>query len=217
MRRTIAALMARSKREIPHYYLGQHIDLTRALAWLDEVNAGRPPGERLLPAALLVKATALACRAHPALNGFFVDGELREAEHVHPGVAIALRGGGLVAPAIHDADGLGLDALMAALRDLTGRARAGRLRGSEMTDATITVTSLGDRGVETVYGVIHPPQVALVGFGKVTERAWAAGGMVGAHPVVHATLAADHRAGDGHTGGRFLADIDRRLQEPQEL
>jgi len=217
MRQTIANLMARSKREIPHYYLGQHVDMTRAMEWLAAANAPRPPGERLLPAALLMKAVALACREHPALNGFFVDGAARPAEGVHLGVAIALRGGGLVAPAIHDADALDLDALMAGLRDLTRRARHGQLRGSEMTDPTITVTNLGDRGVETVYGVIYPPQVALVGFGRIVERPWARDGMLGAHPVVHATLAADHRAGDGHTGGLFLAAIDRRLQEPETL
>ncbi len=151
------------------------------------------------------------------MNGFFVDDAFAPADGVHPGVAIAQRGGGLVAPAIHDADTLDLDALMAALRDLTQRARRGQLRGSEMTDPTITVTNLGDRGVETVYGVIYPPQVALVGFGRITERAWASDGMVGAHPVVHATLSADHRAGDGHTGGLFLAAIDSRLQEPDQL
>ena len=217
MRRTIADLMARSKREIPHYYLGQHIDMTRALAWLTGTNQARPPGDRLLPVALLVKAVALACRDHPSLNGFFTDGALQAADGVHPGIAIALRGGGLMAPAIHDADTLDLDALMAALRDLTQRTRHGQLRGSEMTDPTITVTNLGDRGVETVHGVIYPPQVALVGFGRIVERPWASDGMIGAHPVVHATLAADHRAGDGHTGGLFLAAIDRRLQEPDRL
>ncbi len=217
MRRTIANLMARSKREIPHYYLGQHVDMTRAMEWLTATNATRAPGERLLPAALLVKAVALACVDHPALNGFFVDGAPQPAGGVHAGIAIALRGGGLVAPAIHDADALDLDALMAALRDLTQRARHGQLRGSEMTDPTITVTNLGDRGVETVYGVIYPPQVALVGFGRIVERPWAADGMLGAHPVLHATLSADHRAGDGHTGGLFLAAIDRRLQEPDQL
>ena len=83
-----------------------------------------------------------------------------------------MRGGGLIAPAVLDADRLDLDALMAALRDLTTRVRTGRLRGREMTDATITVTNLGERGVEVVHGVIYPPQVALVGFGTIEERPW---------------------------------------------
>ena len=83
--------------------------------------------------------------------------------------------------------------------------------------ATITVTSLGEQGVETVFGVIYPPQVALVGFGKVVERPWVTDGQVVPRPVVTASLSADHRVSDGHRGGLFLADLDRRLQEPQSL
>jgi pyruvate dehydrogenase E2 component (dihydrolipoamide acetyltransferase) len=216
MRDAIARVMARSKREIPHYYLATAIDLSSALNWLGDANAARPVTERLLPAALLLKATSLAIGDVPTMNGFWVDG-FRPSAAVHLGVAVSLRGGGLIAPAIHDADRLDLDSLMAALRDLVRRARAGTLRGSEMSDPTITVTNLGDQGVEEVFGVIYPPQVALVGFGKVTERPWAAGGMLGVRPVVRATLAADHRVSDGHDGARFLAAIDRLLQEPEAL
>jgi pyruvate dehydrogenase E2 component (dihydrolipoamide acetyltransferase) len=216
MRHAVGALMARSKREIPHYYLASTIDLDAALTWLTEANASRPVTERLLPAALLLKATALAAREIPVLNGFWDDG-FQPSPAVHLGVAVSLRGGGLVAPAIHDADQLELHALMAALRDLVQRARSGVLRSSEMSDPTITVTNLGDQGAEEVFGVIYPPQVALVGFGRVSERPWAAGGMLGVRPVVRATLAGDHRASDGHDGARFLAAIDRLLQSPEDL
>jgi pyruvate dehydrogenase E2 component (dihydrolipoamide acetyltransferase) len=215
LRRAVGALMARSKREIPHYYLATTIDLQNALSWLRTANDRRPVSERLLPAALLLKATALAARDVPALNGFF-DEDFRPSGAVHLGVAVALRGGGLVAPAIHDADQLTLDELMAALRDLVGRARSGRLRGSEMADPTITVTNLGDQGVDEVHGVIYPPQVALVGFGKIDERPWASDGMLGVRPTVRATLAADHRASDGLVGARFLATLDRLLHSPEE-
>jgi pyruvate dehydrogenase E2 component (dihydrolipoamide acetyltransferase) len=136
---------------------------------------------------------------------------------VHLGVAVSLRGGGLVAPAIHDADRLSLDELMVSLRDLVERARAGRLRSSEMADPTITVTSLGDQGAEEVFGVIYPPQVAMVGFGRIVERPWARDGLLGVHPTVRATLAADHRASEGHEGSRFLATLDRLLQAPEAL
>jgi pyruvate dehydrogenase E2 component (dihydrolipoamide acetyltransferase) len=214
MRQAIGALMARSKREIPHYYLGTHVDMTAALTLLAELNAELPIKERILPAALLLRATALAAAEHRALNGFWEDGAFVPASGVHLGVAISLRGGGLVAPALHDVDRLDLHGVMAGLRELVARARAGRLRGSEMRDPTLTVTNLGEQGVETVHGVIYPPQVALVGFGRVVERPWARDGMVGAHPVLHATLAADHRASDGHTGGLFLAAIQRHIEEP---
>ena len=217
MRETIGRLMARSKREVPHYYLSTTVDLARATSWMQERNRDRPVGERLVSAALLLKATALAARAHPELNGFWVDDAFVPGSGVHLGVAISLRGGGLVAPAVHDADTLTVDQLMAAVRDLVTRARAGRLRGSEMSDPTLTVTNLGDRGVETVHGVIYPPQVALVGFGRVVDRPWAVDGMLAVRPVVSLTLAADHRATDGFSGGRMLATVDELLQRPEDL
>ena len=217
MRKAIAAAMSRSKREIPHYYLGTPIDMSRALAWLQTENLKRPVTERLLYSVLLLKAVALAVHEIPEMNGFWADGTFKPSAAVHVGVAISLRQGGLIAPAIHDLDKKSLDEIMTNLRDLVKRVRAGVLRSSEIADATITVTSLGEQGVETVFGVIYPPQVALVGFGKVVERPWAANGMVGAKPVMMATLAADHRASDGHRGGLFLAAIDRLLQEPEKL
>ncbi len=217
MRQTIASLMARSKREIPHYYLTQDVDMTAALVWLERHNAEVPIAERLLPAALLLAATARATREFPDFNGFFADGARRPSEYVHLGVAIAMRGGGLIAPAILDADQLSPPELMDALRDLVARTRRGGLRGSELSEPTITVTSLGDQGVTSVLGVIYAAQVALVGFGRVQERPWAEGGMVGARPLVVATLAADHRVSDGHAGALFLAAIDGHLQRPEEL
>jgi pyruvate dehydrogenase E2 component (dihydrolipoamide acetyltransferase) len=216
MRQAIAAAMTRSNREIPHYYLATDIDLSRALVWLERENLGRPVAERLLPSALLLRAVALALRQVPELNGFWLDGAFRPSERVNLGVAISLRGGGLVAPAIHDADTLGIGALNAKLLDLVQRARTGRLRSSELTEATATVTQLGDLGAGSVFGLIYPPQVALVGFGKIAERPWAEGGMVGSRRVVTATLAADHRASDGHRGGMLLAAIDRLLQTPEK-
>jgi pyruvate dehydrogenase E2 component (dihydrolipoamide acetyltransferase) len=217
MRQAIAAAVARSNREIPHYYLSTDIDTSRAIAWLQRENLTRPVPDRMLPAVLLLKSVATALRQSPELNGFWVDGAFRPSASIHLGVAISLRGGGLVAPAIHDADHRSIDELMRALRDLVQRARSGALRSSEVMDPTITVTNLGDQGVRTVFGVIYPPQVALVGFGRITERPWAEGGMVGVRPVVTATLAADHRASDGHRGALFLAAVDHLLQRPEEL
>jgi pyruvate dehydrogenase E2 component (dihydrolipoamide acetyltransferase) len=217
LRQTIAAAMARSKREIPHYYLATTIDMHRALVWLAEENLKRPVAERLLPGVLLLKAVALALRQTPELNAVWREGAAVPSEAVHLGVAISLRGGGLVAPAIHDAERRGLGELMQGFRDLVQRARAGGLRSSELSDPTITVTSLGEQGVETVFPIIYPPQVAIVGFGKVVERPWSVGGQIVSRPVVTATLAADHRVSDGHRGGLFLAAVDRLLQEPERL
>jgi pyruvate dehydrogenase E2 component (dihydrolipoamide acetyltransferase) len=217
MRKAIAAAMSRSKREIPHYYLATDIDVTAVTGWLAAENVKRGVAERLLLVVPLMKAVAVALREAPELNGFWVDGAFRPSAAVHIGMAIAMRGGGLVAPAIHDADRKSLDALMADLRDVTTRVRGGRLRGSEMSDPTITLSNLGEQGVEGVFGVIYPPQVAIVGLGKVTERAWAHQGTVAIRKVMTATLSADHRASDGHRGGLFLTALARLLQEPEKL
>jgi pyruvate dehydrogenase E2 component (dihydrolipoamide acetyltransferase) len=217
MRKAIAAAMARSKREIPHYYLAQPIGLENAQAWLTLTNRTLPPAERLLAGALFVRATALAARKFPEFNGFFTEHGFEPSAAIHVGVAVLIRGGGLVAPAIHHAADLDLATLMARMRDLVGRVRAGRFRSSEIADPTITVSSLGDRGVETLYGVIYPPQVAIVGFGSITQRPWVDAGAVLPRPVVTATLAADHRASDGHRGALFLAEIGRLLQRPEDL
>ena len=217
MRGAIAAAMTRSKRDIPHYYLAVDIPLLRLQQWLAAHNAPRPVSGRVLMAVPLLKAVALALRRFPDLNGHHVDGAFVPATGIHPGVAISLRQGGLIAPAIHDADTLGIDELMRRLADLVARARALTLRSSEMTDATITVTNLGEQGVELVQGIIYPPQVALVGFGRVSDRPWVDGGKMIVAPIVTASLAADHRASDGHRGALFLNAISRLLQEPAQL
>jgi pyruvate dehydrogenase E2 component (dihydrolipoamide acetyltransferase) len=217
MRETIAAAMARSKREIPHYYLSTTIDLGRAMAWLKAENLMRPVTDRLLYGVLLIKAVALALRQVPELNAVRKEGAVVQISDIHIGIAVSLRQGGLVAPAIHHTDKQSLGELMTRFQDLVKRTRAGTLRSSEFSDPTITVTSLGEQGVETVFGVIYPPQVALVGFGKVVERPWVIEGQVVSRPVVTASLSADHRVSDGHRGGVFLSVVDRLLQEPGEL
>lgn len=217
MREAIARLMTRSKREIPHYYLRTTIDLHEAMTWLRARNREVPVTQRIVPAALLLAATARAAVAVPEVNGYWVDDRLQIAESVHLGIAVSLRAGGMVTPALHDAQSLPLEEVMTRMRDLVGRARRGRLRASELTDATLTVTNLGDLGVEEVLGVIYPPQVAVVGFGAVVERPWAVDGLLGVRPLVTATLSADHRATDGYVGARFLDRLDRALQRPEEL
>jgi pyruvate dehydrogenase E2 component (dihydrolipoamide acetyltransferase) len=217
MRAAIAAAMARSKREIPHYYLEHRVDVTPCEQWLAQRNAALPPDRRLLIGAVAIKGVALAARRFPAFNGFYRDGKLEAAQAVHVGIAISIRGGGLAAPALHDADQLSLDDLMSRMRDLVQRTRAGRIRSSEMSDPTITVSSLGERGVDALYGVIYPPQVAIVGFGKVAARPWIVDGAVGPRSVMTITLSADHRVSDGHAGALFLAEIGKLLQEPDKL
>ena len=217
MRRTIAAAMARSKREIPHYYLSTTIDMSKAMAWLAEENLKRPVVDRLLYGVLLIKAVALALHEVPELNAVWKDERLSVSKEINVGVAISLRPGGLVAPALLGTDKQNLDELMKNFRDLVKRARAGSLRSSELSEPTITITSLGERGAESVFGIIYPPQVAIVGFGRPMEWPRTLDGQVVLRPAIKATLSADHRVSDGHRGSLFLAAVDRLLQEPGKL
>lgn len=217
MRAAIAAAMARSKREIPHLYLATTIDMSRPLAWLAAENEKRGVTTRLLPLALLLKAAARAIGDVPDVNGYWVDSAFRPGKGVHIGCAVALRDGGLVAPALHDVDRKDLDAVMRELRDLIMRARAGMLRSSELADSTITATNLGDLGVETAFGIIYPPQVALIGFGRIVQRPWVFDGRVEPRPVMTASISADHRAVDGRRAGLFLGAIERWVQHPEAL
>ncbi|ORW84635.1 branched-chain alpha-keto acid dehydrogenase subunit E2 [Mycobacterium sp. IEC1808] len=217
MRTSIAAAMSRSKHEIPHYYLADEIVLEKSLTWLTTRNAQRSIDERVLPAVLLLKAVGLAAQRFSEFNGFWRDDGFEPANGVHVGVGISLRGGGLVAPAIHDVPEKKLDELMDDLTDLVARARSFSLRSSEMSDPTITVTNLGDKGVDTVFGVIYPPQVAIVGFGQPAQRVCVIDGGIRVMSTVQATLAADHRASDGHRGALFLSAINELLQQPDLL
>lgn len=220
MRRAIATAMVRSKREIPHYYLSESVDMTTILGGLAARNSQKPLPERILNGVLLLKAVALTAREFPDMNGFWKDDKYQPAERINLGVAITLRDGGLVTPALHDADQKSVAELMANLSDVITRARAGAgsLRSSEVTDATLTVTNLGDLGVETVFGVIYPPQVALVGCGKIADRPWVVNGKLEVRKIASVTLAADHRASDGMRGAQFLTAVKRRLEaSPGEL
>lgn len=217
MRKAIAAAMAKSWKEIPHYFLRTEVDLTRALEMLSKKNEARPIQERILTASLLVKASALALKDAPEFNGFHVDGEFKPGAGIHVGFAIALREGGLIAPAILNCDQKTLPELMKSINDLVERTRSLSLRSSEMTDATITITSLGDLGASTVFGIIYPPQVALVGFGSVLEKPVVVSGQIVSRQMMDVTLSADHRQTDGRQGALFLSGIKEILENPEEL
>lgn len=217
MRQAIAAAMSRSKREIPHYYLSTRIEIAGLLEWLGRYNEPRKPAERALVLAPLLKAVALAVRKVPEMNGYYEAGAFRPGGGVHLGIAISVREGGLLVPALKDVATKPLELVARELSELIERTRRGQLRSSELTDATLTVTNLGDRGVEEVFGVIYPPQVAIVGFGKVVDSPWVVDGKCVIRPVLVASLAADHRVSDGHRGGLFLAEIAALLQHPEAL
>ncbi len=217
MREAISAAMVRSKQTIPHFYLSHSMDVQPAIDHLARLNADRLPADRILLGAMMVRATALAVRDFPGLNGHDAGGGFVQSDEVNVGLAIALRGGGLVAPAIMQADTLTLDQTMAAMRDLVTRARSARLRSREMTAGTITLSSLGESGAEAMAGVIFPPQVALVGTGAPQIRPWVVDDHVQSRSVLTVTLSVDHRASDGRGAARFLSAFEAHLSTPEDL
>jgi pyruvate dehydrogenase E2 component (dihydrolipoamide acetyltransferase) len=216
IRAAVAAAMSKSNREIPHYYLEKKIDMTLATAWLLEANRQRLVKDRLLPVVLLIKAVAKSLQDFPDLNAVWENG-LQTKKDINIGFVVSLRNGGIIVPALHQANVKTVDEIMAALNDIIPRARVLKLRSSELSDSTITITNIGQDGVDTVYGVIYPPQVAIIGFGSVSEEPFAASGMLGIRSVLNVTLAGDHRATDGLTGSRFLVALDKNLQNPESL
>jgi len=216
LRAAVAAAMSKSNREIPHYYLEKKIDLSKALFWMHDINKQQPIEKRLLPAALLIKAVACSLREVPELNAIW-DTELRLKTDINIGFVVSLRNGGIIVPAIHAADKKTVAEIMESLNDIIPRARALRLRSSELSDSTITVTNIGEGGADLVYGIIYPPQVAIIGFGSISEQVFAVKGLIGVHPMIQASLAGDHRATDGLTGSRFLLALNNHLQNPEAL
>ncbi len=216
IRLAVAAAMSKSNREIPHYYLEKKVDVTKALAWLTEQNAQRPIQQRLLQVVLFIKAGAKALKDVPELNAVWENGLIKK-EGIHIGFVVSLKGGGIMVPAIHDVDKKSLDEIMASLNDLIPRARTLKLRSSELSDSTITMTSLGEGGADKVYGVIYPPQVAIIGIGGVIKEIAATNGENREQAYIYATLAGDHRATDGLTGSKFLAAFHHYLQQPESL
>ncbi|MBF2708536.1 dihydrolipoamide acetyltransferase family protein [Flavobacterium soyangense] len=216
IRSAIAAAMSKSNTDIPHYYLEKRIDITKALAWLREANSKRPIQKRLLPAALLIKAVAKSLIDFPELNAIW-DNEVQIKKEINIGFVVSLRGGGVIIPAIHKASEKSIDEIMEALNDMIPRARAMKLRSSDLSDSTITITSLGEGGADVVFGVIYPPQVAIIGFGGSSQQPFAENGMLGIRTVFTVTLAGDHRATDGLIGSDFLVTLNKQLQNPEAL
>ena len=213
----VASAMERSNREIPHFHLSAEIDVSAATDWVESTNSTRPPPERILLAALLLAASARAAKARPGLNGTWTDGVFRPADSVQLGVAVHIRGGGLMTPVLPDADQMELMTLMVELRGMVTRARTGKLRSTDIGEPTITVTNVGDGGADSVFGLIRPPQVALVGFGRVRDRAVVVDGEVVVRPVIVATVSMDHRVNNGHTGSAYLDTLANLIRSPEEL
>lgn len=216
MRQAIARRMTLSKQTQPHYYLTLDIDMTAALAFREQLNASATDEQRVSINDLVVKACAIALDRHPKFNAEFSEEGLvhHERENVCIGVALD---DGLIAPAILDCQSKSLGRIAAESKDLVNRAREGRLKADELSDGTFTITNLGAFGVETLIGIINPPQAAILGVGSVMPQAVVRDGEVVVRQMMKVALSADHRVSDGAEGARFIKEIQALLEGPAAL
>lgn len=218
LRAAIAAVMARSKREIPHYYLKKRVNLDILMNWLDETNKKLNPEERILMPALLMHVVTASLKKFPEMNGYYKDDLFQASSSVHLGIAFSIKGGGVMVPAVLDADKMSAADLNQAVQRLSLKVKEGGLTSRELSEGTFTITNVGDLGSDEVFGIIFPPQVAIVGIGHIRKEAIVdQQQQVRAGFVVDITLSADHRVSDGLLGARFLNEIEKRLNNPLSL
>lgn len=214
MRAAIARRMTHSKQQVPHFYVSTDVEMDAVLDAAARINQDRPHTERVSLTAFLVRALADVLPRHPPFNAVWrEDGVLERVEAVNIGVAIAVEDG-LIAPALLDCAGRSLDDIGAALRDLVERTKAGRLRASEVNDATFTLSNLGMYDVSAFTAIINPPQVAILATAKTEPRAVVRDGQIVVRQLMTATLSADHRAVDGVGAAQLLADLKEALALP---
>jgi len=214
MLKAVARRMSESKAQVPHFYLQCEIDMAKALALREELNAElADEGVKLTVNDLIVRACALALRDHPQFHRSWIDGKLYQHGAAHVGVAVALDEG-LIVPVIRNADSLPLRELAVVARDLVARARSGSLRQQEIEGGTFSVSNLGMLGITSFQAIINPPEPGILAVGSVVERATGVGGQVVVRPLMTVNLSVDHRAASGADGARLLQTVTRYLEHP---
>jgi pyruvate dehydrogenase E2 component (dihydrolipoamide acetyltransferase) len=215
--RAVARRMAEASSTIPHFYVSNEVDMTRAMALRRELNdALADSGEKVSVNDLVLRAAALSLMQHPQAHRSWLDGKLAYHQHAHVGMAVALEDG-LIVPVVRQADSKGLRQISREARDLAKRAREGKLRQPEIEGGTFTVSNLGMFDVTAFMAIINPPEPGILAVGSVVERAAVEDGAVVAKPMMSMTLSCDHRACSGADGARLLQTIKRHLEAPALL
>ena len=216
MRQAIARRMSQSKQSAPHYYLTLDVDMTAALAFREEFNGAAGDAHRASVNDLVIKACALALGRHPKFNAQYAEDGLHYSDRVNVDIGIAMDEG-LIAPAVLDCQAKSLGQIAAEAKDLIDRAKNGHLTAEEYSAGTFTITNLGAYGVETLIGIINPPQAAILGVGSVMPQAVVRDGAVVVRQVMKVALSADHRVSDGAEGAPFIKEIQGFLERPASL
>lgn len=219
MRTAIAAALQRSKQMVPHFYETTDIDVEELTKLRERLNKQlERDGVRLSVADFITKAVAWTLVRHPALNARFnaEKGEITQYGDVNMGIAVAIPDG-LIVPVLRGANQMGLRDIRERTVDLAERARAQRLKREEMSDATFTISSLGNFGVREFSAIINPPEVGILAVGAAEKRAVVKGDAIAVRTMLTVTLSCDHRVVDGATAAEFLKTLKESLQEPGML
>jgi pyruvate dehydrogenase E2 component (dihydrolipoamide acetyltransferase) len=218
MRRTIADRMVRSQQTVAEVTLTAEADVAEIVKLRDQVGGEweKQHGFKVSYTEVIVKAVAKALREHPYLNSSLTEQGIQLHADVNVGVAVAIDEG-LIVPVVRNADQKSLLEIARSVRDLTERARAGRLSRDDVGGGTFTISNMGMLGVEVFTPIINWPECAILGVGRIVERAVVREGQIVARPTMWLSLTFDHRIVDGAPAGRFLARVRLLLESPYLL
>ncbi|HYC32757.1 MAG TPA: dihydrolipoamide acetyltransferase family protein, partial [Gemmatimonadales bacterium] len=218
IRKTIAKRLVQSIGPIPTFYLTSEIDMERvadARSALEQAGQrdGGAAGQKVSFNDIVLKAVALALRAHPACNAWWQDDRIRYWNEVHVSMAVAVEDG-LITPVIRNTDLKSLREISAEARDLAGRARERRLKPEEYTGGTFSVSNLGMLDIDEFTAVINPPEAGILAVGRIVPVPVVHDGEVAVRRRMRVTMSCDHRVIDGATGARFLQTLKAMLENP---
>ena len=214
MLRAVARRMSESKATVPHFYLDAEIDMGRALELREELNqALADDGEKISINDLVVRAAALALVENPKFHRSWHDGTFVLHKSAHVGIAVALDDG-LIVPVLRNVEQKSVREIARESRDLAERARAGKLKQTEIEGGTFTISNLGMYGIPSFSAVVNLPEPGILAVGAAVKRAVVRDDAVLIRPIMAVTLSVDHRATSGAEGARLLGSIQRLLEQP---
>ena len=214
MRKTIARRLAESKFTAPHFYLKLSVDMGAAVEARQAINAEE--GVKVSFNDMVVKAVSLALKKHPAVNSAWMDTHIRQNDHVHIGVAVAVEDG-LLVPVVRHADRKSLTEIGTEVKDYAGKAREKKLQPSDWEGNTFTISNLGMFGIEDFTAIINPPDACILAVGGISDVPVVKDGAVVPGKVMKLTLSCDHRVVDGATGAAFLQEVKSLLEHPVRM
>ena len=211
MRKVIAKRLSESKNTAPHFYITMDIDMDNAIAARKSMNASG--AVKISFNDLVVKSCALALKKHPVINSAWLGDHIRQNDHVHIGVAVAIEDG-LLVPVLRHADQMPLSSISANVKDLAGKAKDKKLQPSDWEGNTFTISNLGMFGVEEFTAIVNPPDAAIMAVGGIKQVPVVKDGAVVPGNVMKVTLSCDHRVIDGASGAAFLQTVKGFLENP---